>query len=519
MVILFQKDNILYQECFLYPFLFQHAFYVIAQNLFFSSQTSLEGREDAYQKFDSFSFFAVKRLIGRIHQQSSLVEDKTNVPVELITKGFLLGVDAFVSTRWKRFIRIEGVNEQTKFQSIHAVIPCLEETTMCAYYPLGVRIPCFVHPELLIRVFSCWVKDICFLHLLSSILCFSPFLKLLDKSKFFRSKAFFRLVLLFWNIFVSRWELLQISILKKKSYRAKLETFVLFLERMFFHRKMKKKKLKKKATRNGFAEVFFFSNYIRFGNNLILMGNPFLVNQFRSFLSCFWQTLFFFSDPYGLFFHKICEKNLTFIGYCVDIPIKNFLFWIKMSYNFYHAEFITRELSPKIRVISMIEFLSIEGFCDITGKPISKLSWIRFTDDYIFDRYDRSWKFMYYYYSGVINKGSLDRVKYILLFSCFKTLALKHKSTIRVVRKEFDVKLFNKFLSKKLEGEFFFSFFDQKLVKWVSKIDLVTERFWLFNILNLDFFPKSWQREQDVAKFLILFVTIFCLFYRAFCNK
>nr|AAS18476.1 maturase K [Gnetum aff. microcarpum Won 533] len=516
MVILFQKDNILYQECFLYPFLFQHAFYVIAQNLFFSSQTSFEGREDAYQKSDSFSFFGVKRLIGRIRQQSSLVEDKTNVPVELITKGFFLGVDAFVSTRWKRFLRIEGVHEQTNFQSIHAVIPCLEETIMYAYYPLSVRIPCFVHPELLIRVFSCWVKDICFLHLLSSILCFSPFLKLLDKSNFWRSKVFFRLVLLFWNIFVSRWELLQISILKKKSYRAKLETFVFFIERIFFHRKRKKKKLKKKATRSGFAEVFFFSNYIRFGNNLILMGNPFLVNQFRSFLSCFWQTLFFFSDPYGLFCHQICDKKLTFIGYCVDIPIKKFVFWIKMSYNFYHAEFITRQLSPKIRVISIIEFLSIEGFCDITGKPISKLSWIRFTDDYIFDRYDRSWKFLYYYYSGVINKGSLDRVKYILLFSCFKTLALKHKSTIRVVRKEFDVKLFTKFFTKKLEGKFVFSFFDKNLVKWVSKIDLVTERFWLFNILNLDFFPKSWQKEQDVAKLFYLVRTNFLLILQSF---
>ena len=516
MVILFQKDNILYQECFLYPFLFQHAFYVIAQNLFFSSQTSFEGREDAYQKSDSFSFFAVKRLIGRIHQQSSLVEDKTNVPVELITKGFLLGVDAFVSKRWKRFLRIEGMKEQINIQSIHAVIPCLEETIMYAYSPLSVRIPCFVHPELLIRVFSFWVKDICFLHLLSSILCFSPFLKLLDKSNFWRSKAFFRLVLLFWNIFVSRWELLQISILKKKSYHAKLETFLLFLERMFFHRKRKKKKLKKKTSANPLRVTFFFSNYIRFGNILILMGNPFLVNQFRSFLSCFWQTLFFFSDPYGLFFHQIFEKKLTFIGYCVDIPIKKFLFWIKMSYNFYHAEFITRELSPQIRVISIIEFLSIEGFCDITGKPISKLSWIRFTDDYIFDRYDRSWKFMYYYYSGVINKGSLDRVKYILLFSCFKTLALKHKSTIRVVRKEFDVKLFNKFFTKKLEGEFCFSFFDQKLVKWVSKIDLVTERFWLFNILNLDFFPKSWQREQDVSKFFYLVRKNFLLILQSF---
>nr|AAS18478.1 maturase K [Gnetum africanum]AAS18479.1 maturase K [Gnetum africanum] len=515
-ILLFQKDNILYPECFLYPFLFQHAFYVIAQNLFLSSQTSFESREDAYQKSDSFSFFAVKRLIGRIHQQSSLVEHKTNVPVELITKGFLLGVDAFVSTRWKRFLRIEGVNEQTKFQSIHAAIPCLEETIMYAYYPLSVRIPCFVHPELLIRLFSCWVKDICFLHLLSSILCFSPFLKLLDKSNFSRSKAFLRLVLLFWDILVSRWELLQISIFKQKSDRAKLETFVLFLERMFFHRKRKKKKLKKKATRNGFAEVFFFSNYIRFGNNLILMANLFLVNQFRSFLSCFWQTLFFFSDPCGLFFHQICDTKLTFIGYCVDIPITKFVFWIKMSYNFYHAEFITRELSPQIQVISMIEFFSIEGFCDITGKPISKLSWIRFTDDSIFDRYDRSWKFLYYYYSGVINKGSLDRVKYILLFSCFKTLALKHKSTIRVVRKEFDVKLFNQFLTKKLEGELFFSFFDQKLVKWVSKIDLVTERFWLFNILNLDCFPKSWQREQDVSKLFYLVRTNFLLIFQSF---
>nr|AAS18474.1 maturase K [Gnetum gnemonoides] len=516
MVILFQKDNILYQECFLYPFLFQHAFYVIAQNLFFSSQNSFEGREDAYQKSDSFSFFAVKRLIGRIHQQSSLVEDKTNVPVELITKGFLLGVDAFFSTRWKRFLHIEGVNEQTNFQSIHAVIPCLEETTMYAYYPLNVRIPCFVHPDLFIRVFSCWVKDICFLHLLSSILCFSPFLKLLDKSNFWGSKAFFRLVLLFWNIFVSRWELLQISIKKKKSYRAKLETFILFLERMFFHRKRKKKKLKKKATRKGFAEVFFFSNYIRFGNNFILMVNPSLVNQFRSFLSCFWQTWFFFYDPYGLCFHQICEKKLTFIGYCVDITIKKLLFWIKMSYNFYHAKFITRELSPQIRVISMIEFLSIEGFCDITGKPISKLSWIRFTDDSIFDRYDRSWKFLYYYYSGVINKGSLDRVKYILLFSCLKTLALKHKSTIRVVRKEFDVQLSHKFFTKKLGGYFVFSFFDQKLAKWVSKIDLVTERFWLFNILNLDFFPKSWQRDQDVAKLFYLVRKNFLLILQNF---
>nr|YP_001876561.1 maturase K [Welwitschia mirabilis]Q8MEW9.2 RecName: Full=Maturase K; AltName: Full=Intron maturase [Welwitschia mirabilis]ABY26774.1 maturase K [Welwitschia mirabilis]AMA21019.1 maturase K [Welwitschia mirabilis] len=507
----FYRKNIeiLGQQRFLYPLLFQDEFYAIAQNLFSNPRASVEVREEICKNCNSFSFFTVKRLIFKIRKRNVFLEskNKNSISLALIAEGLTLGLDVFFSAQWKRFVDGEGGTEQLSFQSIHSIFAYLDETTPYSFSSLGIRIPSYVHPELFIRMFNClcWIDDVCFLHLLSSMLCFLKHLTILDKFIFFNSKGFIRLVLFLWNIFVSKGESSKISLWKQKCYRAKFKSFGSFAEQTHFHRKMKLKNPKIKAHEK-FSEVFFFSHYSRFGEKSVLIGTPILIKKYRYFFCHFWQTSFFFSETYGLFVHEFSRKNISLIGYSFYFQNHRTFFRIKMFYDFFFTELVNNEFHPKFGIISIMKFLSIEGFCDIMGRPISKLSWTCFTDDDIFDKCDRFWKILYYYYCGAKNKAYLDRIKYILLLSCFKTIAFKHKSTIRVVRKEFDFELRKKFFPKEIEFErdFLCSRFAQKFKKWLLKINLATERFWLLNILKVHFLTKSWHKDQDALDFCLI---------------
>jgi len=79
-----------------------------------------------------------------------------------------------------------------------------------------------------------------------------------------------------------------------------------------------------------------------------------------------------------------------------------------------------------------------ENFRDSTGRPVSKLAWTTSTDDDILNRFVQTWRIFSLYHSGSINRDGLRRLRYILRFSCDNTLACKHKSATRSLRRRFD---------------------------------------------------------------------------------
>lgn len=87
-------------------------------------------------------------------------------------------------------------------------------------------------------------------------------------------------------------------------------------------------------------------------------------------------------------------------------------------------------------------------FCNALGHPISKSTWADSSDFDIIDRFLRICRNLSHYYSGSSRKKSLYRIKYILRLSCLKTLARKHKSTVRTFLKRLGSKLLEEFFTE-----------------------------------------------------------------------
>jgi hypothetical protein len=155
------------------------------------------------------------------------------------------------------------------------------------------------------------------------------------------------------------------------------------------------------------------------------------------------------------------------------------------------AYIIKKELYSITPISSLIELLAKEKFCDILGHPISKLAWTTLTDDEIFNRFDQIWKNFFYYYNGCKSKKNLYQVQYILRFSCAKTLACKHKSTIRYVWKKHGSNFFAKSLFFKKQELINLKFL--KLYPSIKKI-------WYLDIVQINYLAKLLQKKNTNNK-------------------
>jgi len=147
---------------------------------------------------------------------------------------------------------------------------------------------------------------------------------------------------------------------------------------------------------------------------------------------------------------------------------------------------IKKELFSITPIFFLIQLLAKEKFCNILGHPISKLAWTTLTDDEIFNRFDQIWRNFFYYYSGCKNKKNLYQVQYILRFSCAKTLACKHKSSIRYVWKQHGSTFFAKSFFFKKQELISLKFF--KLYPSIKKI-------WYLDIVQINALAKLLQKK------------------------
>jgi len=78
----------------------------------------------------------------------------------------------------------------------------------------------------------------------------------------------------------------------------------------------------------------------------------------------------------------------------------------------------------------IVERLSSKGFCDPQGFPTSKALWTSQEDNQIVGNFRATINGLFGFYSGVSRRKHLQRIWYILRFSCAYTLASKHRKSI-----------------------------------------------------------------------------------------
>lgn len=129
-----------------------------------------------------------------------------------------------------------------------------------------------------------------------------------------------------------------------------------------------------------------------------------------------------FSSKYNLHIEEINLHNAR---------LKDFLFL-----NL-HFKCINNNMITSIPIKHIIKDLSIEGYCNCNGVPVSNTKLINYDIIDLMKHYTKMNRKMMFYYSGTSNFKKIKTLQYILKYSLAKTMAHKKKTTVTKIFKKY----------------------------------------------------------------------------------
>nr|YP_009863964.1 maturase K [Corsia dispar]AKP49400.1 maturase K [Corsia dispar]QKE31449.1 maturase K [Corsia dispar] len=454
------------QQHFLYPLLFQDYIYALAHDYALNSTIFYEPMEGYDSKSSSV---LVKRLIIRIYQQNYFIYLVNNQnrfvghnnyfysQIRSISQGFAIIAEIPFSLQLVSSLEEKKIPKSHNLQSIHSIFPFLEDKFLNLNYVSDILIPHPIHLEILVQIIQCWIQDVPSLHLLRFFLYEYHNLNsliTLNKSIYVFSKENKRLFWLMYNFYVSECEFLLVFLHKQFSY-LRSTYFGIFLERTNFYRKIEHLIIII-VCNNYFKKSLglfkdSFMHYARYQGKAILAsrGTHLLMKKWKYYLVNLWQYYFnFWSQPYRIHINQFSNYSLHFLGYLSIILINYSSVKTQMLQNSFIMDTVTNKLDTIVPAIPLIGSLSKAKFCNVFGHPISKPTCADLSDSDIIDQFSRVCRNLSHYHSGSSKKQSLYRIKYILRLSCARTLARKHKSTVRTLLKRLGPGLLEEFFTE-----------------------------------------------------------------------
>nr|WVH38576.1 maturase K [Schlechtendalia luzulifolia] len=451
------------QHYFLYPLIFQEYTYVLAHNHGLNRSIFLE--KAGYD--NKSSLLIVKRLITRMYQQNHFLlfpNDSKQTPFlgnnnnfysQVMSEVFSIIMEIPLSLRLISSLERKGVVKSENLRSIHSIFSFLEDNLSHLNYVLDILIPYPAHLEILVRALRYWIKDASSLHLLRFFLheCHNWDSLLISNSKKASfSKINHRLFFFLYNSHVCEYESGFIFLRNQSSHLRSTSSGAL-LERIYFYGKIEH-----------LAEVFArtfqvnlwlvkdpFMHYVRYQGKSILAskGTFLLMNKWKYYFVNFWQSYFdFWSQPGRISINQLSNHSLDFLGYRSSVRLKPSMVRSQMVENAFLIDNAIKKFDTIVPIMPLIESLAKSKFCNALGHPIGKSNWADLSDSDIIDRFGRIYRNLFHYHSGSSKKKSFYRVKYILRLSCARTLARKHKSTVRTFLKRFGLELFEEFFTE-----------------------------------------------------------------------
>nr|AAS94274.1 maturase [Decorsea schlechteri] len=450
-----------YQDI-LYPLFFRESVYGLAygHESFFIENVDYNNK---------FSLLIVKRLSTRMYQQTHFIlfannSNKNifvgynyNLVSQIILEGFVVVVEILFSIQlFNSSLRgLEIVKSYQNLQSIHSIFPFFEDKLIYLNHKSDIRVPYPIHLEILVQILRYWIKDVSFFHLIRLFFYYYyNWNSLFTPKKLiftFFSKRNLRIFLFLYNFYV--WEYESIFLfLRNKSSQLQLKHFRVFFERIFFYEKIEH--LVEVSTKNCSYTLSFFKDtfihYVRYQGKSILVSKntPLLINKCKYYFIYLWQYHFdIWTGPGTIHINQLSQYSFNFLGYFLSIPLNLSVVRSQMLQNSFLIKIVLKKLDTIVPIIPLMRSLAKAKFCNVLGHPISKPIWANFSDFDILDRFLRICRNFSHYYNGSAKKKSFFKIKYILRLSCIKTLACKHKSTVRTS--------FKKLSSEKLLEEFF----------------------------------------------------------------
>ncbi|KAL6623107.1 hypothetical protein ACP70R_032986 [Stipagrostis hirtigluma subsp. patula] len=226
-------------------------------------------------------------------------------------------------------------------------------------------------------------------------------------------------------------------------------------------------------------------HYVRYQGKAILAskGTPLLKKKWKSYLVNFSQYSFsFWTQPQRIRLNLLTNSCFDFLGYFSSVPINPFLVRNQILENFFLIDIRMKKFDTRVPVTPLIGSLSKAQFCTGSGHPISKPVWTDLSDWDILDRFGRICRNLFHYHSGSSKKRTLYRLKYILRLSCARTLARKHKSTVRTFMQRLGSVFLEEFFT---EEEQVFSLMFTKTTHF-SFHGSQSERIWYLDIIRIN---------------------------------
>nr|ACN54480.1 maturase K [Melampodium dicoelocarpum] len=452
---------------FLYPLIFQEYIYVLAHDHGLKGSILLENA--GYD--NKSSLLIVKRLIIRMSQQNHLilsVNDSNQTPSPFLghKNNFYSQVMSEVSStimeiplslRLIYSLERKGVVKPDNLRSIHSIFSFLEDNLSHLDYVLDILIPYPAHMEILVQALRYWIKDASSLHLLRFFLheCHNWDSLITSNSKkdsSFFSKRNHRLFFFLYTYYVCEYESGFIFLRKQSSHLRSTSSGAL-LERIYFYGKIEH--LAEVFARAFQATLWLFKDsfmhYVRYQGNSILSskGTFLLMNKCKFFFVNFWKYYFYlWSQPGRIYINKLSNHSLDFLGYRSSVRLKPSMVRGQMLENAFLIDNAIKKFDSIVPIMPLVGSLAKLKFCNALGHPVGKAIWANLSDSDIIERFGRIYRNFSHYHSGSSKKESLYRVKYILRLSCARTLARKHKSTVRAFLKRFGSRLLEEFLTE-----------------------------------------------------------------------
>lgn len=444
-----------WQHNFLYPLIFQEYIYGFAYDHGLNKSILLENAGN-----NKYSFIIVKRLITRMYQQNHLIvsahnynqndffvhKHKNNLYYQMILEGFAVIVEipfsllliSSLESKQKKIVKSPNL------RSIHSIFPFFEDKLLHLNYVLETLIPYPIHLEILVQTIRYWVKDASSLHLLRFFLYeYHNWNSLItpQKSIYTFSKRNQRLLLFLYNFHVCEYESIFVFLCNQSSH-LRSTSFGALLERIYFYRK-REYLVKGKTFTKEFCFILWlfkdpFLHYVRYRGKSILAskGVSLLMHKWKYYLIHFLQCHFsLWSQPRRIYINRLSTHSLNFMGFFSSVRLHSSVVRSQMLENAFLIDNTINKFDTIVRIIPLVGSLAKAKFCNVLGHPISKSVWTDLSDFDIIDRFGCICRNLSHYYSGSSRKKSLYRIKYILRLSCARTLARKHKSTVRAFLK------------------------------------------------------------------------------------
>nr|AKA94424.1 maturase K [Leobordea eriantha] len=432
---------------FLYPLIFREYIYGLAYGHDFNR--SLFAENGDYD--NKSSLLIVKRIITRMYQQNHLILSTNdskknqfwgynkNLYSQIISEGFAIVVEIPFSLQLSSSLEeAEVVKYYKNVRSIHSIFPFFEDKLTHLNYVSDARIPYPIHLEIMVQTFRYWVKDAPFFHLLRLFLSeYSNWNSLITPKKAIStfSKSNPRFFLFLYNFYVCEYESIFLFLSNKSSY-LQLTSFSVLFERIYFYGKIEH--FLKVFVKDFSSTLSFFKDpfihYVRYqGKSFLASRNaPLSMNKWKNYLIRLWQGYFnVWSQPGMIQISQFSKHSFHLLGYFSNVRLNLAAVRSQMLENSFLIEIVMKKLDTIVPIIPLIKSLAKAKFCNVLGHPVSKPAWAHSSDFDIIDRFLRICRNLSHYYNGSSKKKSLYRIKYILRLSCIKTLARKHKSTVR----------------------------------------------------------------------------------------